>query len=417
MRTSFRALLGATLLAAACSSDPPAANNDAAPQDRAEPADVAPDDAAGDANAPDAQADVADDRAPDVAADAAVDDVTGDATGDATSDAAGDVGDDAAPDASPDAADDATADAGLEAGLDAGDVTTADAPEDVAPDASADVGLDVAADLGADATDATPDADAAVLDAPPDAAVLDAPATDVADAAPDAAPDATPDVADASDASADADAAGVDPSFAGVVVLLHMEGAAGGSTFVDVGGHTVRADGAARIGTTARFGSGGAVFDGSGAQLVVAPRARELVFEGAEPFTMEAWVNGTGTIFSCDSYGLLLAIKDARTLYVWVNGVLPWDYTGTAAGTVPEGWHHVALSYDGATYRWFIDGAMTLQQAGRLSSQTNDFLVVGGYGSGVQPWFNGAIDEVRITRGVARYTAPFAPPTAAFPDR
>ena len=151
--------------------------------------------------------------------------------------------------------------------------------------------------------------------------------------------------------------------------------------------------------------------------IVVAPRARELVFEGAEAFTLEAWVNGTGTIFSCDSFGLVMSIKDARTLYVWVNGVLPWDYTGTAAGTVPEGWHHVALSYDGATYRWFIDGAMTLQQAGRLSSQTNDFLVVGGYGSGVQPWFNGAIDEVRVTRGVARYTAPFAPPTAAFPDR
>ncbi len=402
MRTSFRALLGATLLAAACSSDPPAANNDAAPQDRAKPADVepdvapvdAPDDATGDANAPDAQGDVADDRTPNVTADVAVDD------------AAGDAGDDAAPDASPDAAGDATADAGPEAGPDASEVMTTDAPEDVAPDAGADVGLDVAADLGADATDATPDADAAVLDATPDAAPIDAPTTDAVDAATDVA-----------DAAVDADAAGVDPSFAGVVVLLHMEGAAGGSTFVDVGGHTVRADGSARIGTTARFGSGGAAFDGSGAQLVVAPRARELVFEGAEPFTMEAWVNGTGTIFSCDSFGLVMAIKDARTLYVWVNGVLPWDYTGTAAGTVPEGWHHVALSYDGATYRWFIDGVMTLQQAGQLSSQSNDYLVIGGYSGGVQPWFNGAIDEVRVTRGVARYTAPFAPPTAAFPDR
>jgi len=389
MRTSLRRLLGAALLVAACSSEPQTPNGDAATQDRAKPADASPD-AAGD-NGPDAAAEVgadADDAGPDVAAEGGAD-----AASDAEVDAAPDAAEDAAPDASPEV--------GADAALDA--TPPPDAAEDAALDASADSGpeasADVATDLGADAP---------AMDAP----AMDAPAVDVI--APDAVDAST---TDAVDAAVDADAAGVDPSFAGVVVLLHMEGPAGGRSFVDVGGHTVRADGAASIGTTARFGAGGAAFDGSGAQLVVAPRARELVFEGADAFTLEAWVNGTGTVFSCDSFGLVMAIKDARTLYVWVNGVLPWDFTGTAAGTVPEGWHHVALSYDGATYRWFIDGAVTLERAGRLSSQSNDYLVVGGYSGGVQPWFNGSIDEVRVTRGVARYTGSFAPPTAPFPDR
>jgi len=363
MRTLVHSLLGAALLVAACSSETQTPASDAATQDRAKPLDASPDAATGDANAPDAQADVAGDNGTDAAAEVGAD--ANDAATDASESSA-----DAAGNAEVDAAPDASAEVGADAAIDA--TPLADAAEDVALDASADRGPEASAD---------------------------APASDVSPA----------DVA--------ADASIVDPSFASVVLLLHMEGPADGRTFVDVGGHTVRADGAASIGATARFGTGGARFDGAGAQLVVAPRARELVFEGAEAFTLEAWVNGTGTIFSCDSFGLVMAIKDARTLYAWVNGVLPWDYTGTAAGSVPEGWHHVALSYDGAAYRWFIDGAMTLERAGRLSSQTNDYLVVGGYSGGVQPWFNGAIDEVRVTRGVARYTGSFTPPTAPFPDR
>lgn len=402
MRTSVRFLLGAVLVVAACSSETPASNGDAAKQDLAEPTDAPTDvaivDVTTDASAPDASVDVASDQGPDAIAEATVD--------------AGGA-DDAAVDGGGDATEDVTTDVGPEVGSDAGDATSDDVTlEDAAVDAGAEVGADVVADLGDDVTTtdvAEADAPAMDVDATTmDSTTIDATAMDATDAGVSR---------DAADASLDADASGVDPSFAGVVLLLHMEGPVGGRTFVDVGGHTVRADGAARIGTTARFGSGGASFDGSGSQLVVAPRARELVFDGPEAFTLEAWVNGTGTIFSCDSFGLVMSIKDARTLYVWVNGVLPWDFTGTPAGTVPEGWHHVALTYDGATYRWFIDGAMTLERAGRLSSQTNDYLVLGGYSGGVQPWFNGTLDEVRVTRGVARYTVPFSPPTAPFPDR
>jgi hypothetical protein len=81
--------------------------------------------------------------------------------------------------------------------------------------------------------------------------------------------------------------------------------------------------------------------------------------------------------------------------------------SGTAAGNVSSGWHHVALSYDGTVYRCFIDGSQTLSVAGVMTRQTNSHLRVGAYQNGVLPFFQGLIDELRIVQGTALYTSNF----------
>jgi alpha-tubulin suppressor-like RCC1 family protein len=207
-----------------------------------------------------------------------------------------------------------------------------------------------------------------------------------------------------------------DPNISSVVLLLHMNGADGSTTFTDVKGHAFTPAGNAKISTTtSKFGGASGYFDGTGGYVSTSASV-DFDFNGTGPFTIEAWVNGTGTFWSNDWYGLVLSIKNGTELRLWIVGVLPWDYEGTVAGVVTAGWHHVALAYDGATYRVFVDGAESFSVAGTMSGQGPTQCVIGSYASGVEPFFHGYLDEVRVTKGVARYTASFTPPTTQFPD-
>jgi len=92
--------------------------------------------------------------------------------------------------------------------------------------------------------------------------------------------------------------------------------------------------------------------------------------------------------------------------------------------TVPhtnDTYHHLALQRTGNVFECFLDG---------VESSSGDFtnavvfddpvgdVIIGGSGSGASPGqpFEGWIDEVRITKGFARYSGNFAPPTEAYPN-
>jgi len=79
-------------------------------------------------------------------------------------------------------------------------------------------------------------------------------------------------------------------------------------------------------------------------------------------------------------------------------------------------WHHIAVTRSGGINRIFIDG---IAQGSAVLDSTN-YAVTGpvriGHSPAALQYFTGNLDEVRITKGVARYTANFTPPTQAFPD-
>lgn len=81
-------------------------------------------------------------------------------------------------------------------------------------------------------------------------------------------------------------------------------------------------------------------------------------------------------------------------------------------------WHHVALQRSGDFVALWFDGVQT---DGIQVSGSDAFGVSGrgfhiGYNQGDNAYFRGKLDEVRITKGLARYATGFTPPSAQFPD-
>ncbi|HEY3266619.1 MAG TPA: LamG-like jellyroll fold domain-containing protein [Armatimonadota bacterium] len=139
---------------------------------------------------------------------------------------------------------------------------------------------------------------------------------------------------------------------------------------------------------------------------------------GAQPFTMEAWVNPGAPPASGEPIAALGADGP---------GSLRWQYSaegnfiasvpgsGLAFKPIPANtWTHVATSYDGTTLRLYLNGALAGSTA-VTPNITGNTLLIGALGPALS--YNGSIDELRIwnvARSEAdirrdRYRRAFAP--------
>ena len=174
-------------------------------------------------------------------------------------------------------------------------------------------------------------------------------------------------------------------------------------------------------------------FDGTGDALAI-PYNPAFNF-GAGNFTIEFWMYVTATP-STEQY--FLAVGPAGSGGV-TRGWRMAAHNGTAAGIYfsPTGigsevllgsfpnasaWHHIAIVRNSTTITGYVDGiALGTTINASTTAITNitsgDYSFVGGMlNSGATPrlFYNGYIDDLRITKGVARYTGTFTPSTSAF---
>ena len=216
-------------------------------------------------------------------------------------------------------------------------------------------------------------------------------------------------------------AGGGDPDFASVVLLLHCDGTNGSTTFTDnsAAAKTVSVVGNAQVTTTdPKFGTAAALFDGSGDALTV-PASSDWAF-GTGDFTVEYWVKANSTA-NCNIMGVRVAggwniLIFSGAIY-WQSSFSNTNLYNVSSATITNGsWHHVAHCRSGTNHRIFVDGT----QVGSTTTDSTNYnisstlLAIGessSYGS-----YNGRFDDIRITKGVARYTSNFTAPTAAFPD-
>ena len=176
--------------------------------------------------------------------------------------------------------------------------------------------------------------------------------------------------------------------------------------------------GNAQISTSVyKYGTGSIYFDGTGDWLV----PNNLSPLGGGDFTVEMWLYPNST-YSATYAGIL----DSRTSADGA-GLVYFGYTGTAnqigwkdnttnvvTGTVTVStWNHVAIVRSSGTMTMYINGTSTTSAA----NSTNYTVAFRLIGSSFDPFsLNGYIDELRFTRGYARYTANFTAPTSIFPS-
>lgn len=218
-----------------------------------------------------------------------------------------------------------------------------------------------------------------------------------------------------------------DPHFSNVGLLLHCDGTDGATSFPDSSnsGHTVTAFGNARVSEAQfKFGGASAYFDGAGDFLQV-PYHTDFDF-GDEDFTVEAWVYPE-TDDSNDVYISRYVASGGRSwsLQFALSGlVLNYSFNGTSHSSVSlnakptvGAWNHVAGVRNGDTFRVYLNGVGSdpVVASGALASVPSVNLRIGARSDGQSP-YQGWIDEVRITKGIARYTSDFTPPSEPFPD-
>lgn len=222
----------------------------------------------------------------------------------------------------------------------------------------------------------------------------------------------------------------VDPYFANVELLLHMNGTNGSTSFIDssIIQHSVIAFGAAKVMTaSAKFGTGGLLIGGLG-DYITAPANAAFAF-GTGDFTVEFWIktSDSGESVIIDQF------SSGSTFSSWQlsvkSGVLSWyrrlvggssSYLLTGSTTISDNaWHHIAVTRASNTLRFFVDGVAN----GSVTDSADYATSVVTLGIGAQVYSRNSaydlaasLDDIRITKGVARYTAAFAPPTEAFPN-
>jgi uncharacterized protein YmfQ (DUF2313 family) len=212
---------------------------------------------------------------------------------------------------------------------------------------------------------------------------------------------------------------------AATVLLLHCDGFNGSTVVPDTSGrnHPVTQNGNAKLATAQeRFGSSSLSNDGTIGSYLTLDGSNDFAF-GTGDFTVDLW-------FFPNASGTNQTIYDSRPNSV--NGLYPVIYfsgstinfyqnslnviAGVTTLTIGA-WYHVALVRAAGVTKLYLNGV----QEGPSYTDTNNYLVgasapviSGNAFTSTGNTVNGYLDEIRVTKGVARWTNNFSPPNAPY---
>jgi hypothetical protein len=207
------------------------------------------------------------------------------------------------------------------------------------------------------------------------------------------------------------------------VLMLHMDGA--NNAFVDSAtDKAITAVGnATQANTQSKFGGIAGVFAGNG-NYISTPDHGDFNF-GSGDFTIDFWAYPTSfggqkkmyTQLVGNGYSPFSLYFDGNTLKINATSTgSNWDIAnGTSVGYVllTNRWIHIACCRTGGNIYTFLGGSLT----GIISTSATLYNAIGdiriGDDNGSQG-FVGYLDEYRVSKGIARWSNNFVPPTKAY---
>ena len=169
---------------------------------------------------------------------------------------------------------------------------------------------------------------------------------------------------------------------------------------------------AAASNSQSNFYGGSFAFDGTGDYLT-AGTSSDYTF-GTGDFTVECFVyfNASGSyqdIFSTADYNstnLSLRRTDSNQLQYYINDSLAG--IGAGGSMLAGRWYHTAITRNSGTLRLFVDGVVVYSATQTFNLSTSGTFTIGRVPGNALD-LNGYIQDLRVYKGVAKYTQNFIP--------
>lgn len=211
-------------------------------------------------------------------------------------------------------------------------------------------------------------------------------------------------------------------------LLLHMDDA--GLTDSSGSAHTPTLNGGVTMtATESKFGGYSAYFDGTD-DTISYPNHADFRM-GSGDFTIDGWVKMGASASTRMILGLYNSYSvERRSWIVQCNGTANllrfitsgdgtssggFDILASTTAVNDNVWHHFAFVRSGNTKYVFIDGIKEAEVSytSSLYENTTDDLYVGSEADN-GAYFDGYIDELRVSKGIARWTENFVPPGVVY---
>lgn len=206
------------------------------------------------------------------------------------------------------------------------------------------------------------------------------------------------------------------------VSLLHMDGADASTTFTDESGKVWTAYGNAQIDTAqSKFGGASGLFDGTGDYIYTSHNDFKA---GTADFTVDFWLRTISLAAEQGLFDFLVSggagsRLNAVILVLQTTGRLNF-YTNTsyrtASNTVlsTNTWYHIVFTRISGVFKYFINGTLDASTTTLNVDIQSGGGFVGGYADINTGNMNAHMDELRYSKGIARWTADFTPPTSPY---